>query len=29
MWINLKDKMREASAYRTEYSKTLDSALED
>ena len=29
MWINLKDKMREPSAYRTEYSKTLDSALED
>ena len=29
MWINLKNKMRESSTYRTEYSKTLDSALED
>ena len=29
MWINLKEKMREPSDYRTKYGKILDSALED
>ena len=29
MWINIKEKMREASAYRTEYGKIFDKALDD